>query len=157
VAAKAPEVAPAVGRALTHRWEVSPSDSFDPFLEPHGEGVALAVVVSKSVPVPFLRFEIVYCEKVNWENVGYPGGIPDVPIAANVVDFGAKGDAVTDDHGAITDSSPYLSVRSQRSSQNERLDLKRGDRKIAHQTTGRQRWPHQSFQELQEFVGEVRT
>jgi hypothetical protein len=35
----------------------SPSDPFDPLLELYGERVALAIVVSELVPVPFLRFD----------------------------------------------------------------------------------------------------
>src|SRR5262249_42419265 len=38
--------------------------------------------------------------RIAW-NAGIPGGIPAVQVAANVRDFGAKGDGATDDTAAI--------------------------------------------------------
>lgn len=38
--------------------------------------------------------------KTGW-NVGLPYGIPDVPIVANIKDFGAKGDGISDDSSAF--------------------------------------------------------
>lgn len=38
--------------------------------------------------------------RIEW-SAGVPGGIPDVPIAANAKDFGARGDGVADDAPSI--------------------------------------------------------
>jgi len=44
--------------------------------------------------LPFSRY-------ISWEKAGYPGAIPDVPVRANVKDYGTTGDGRTDDAPAV--------------------------------------------------------
>jgi hypothetical protein len=45
----------------------------------------------------------VYGQAIQW-NPGLAGGIPNIPVVANVRDFGAKGDGVTDDYIAFNNA-----------------------------------------------------
>ncbi|MCF8303325.1 MAG: T9SS type A sorting domain-containing protein [Bacteroidales bacterium] len=42
--------------------------------------------------------------RVSWSQVGYSGELPDPANILNVMDYGATGNGVTDDYGAITDA-----------------------------------------------------
>lgn len=50
-------------------------------------------------------------KRVNWQNTGYDGIIPDPENIINVIDFGAIGDSITNNHTAVTDAIESLQGR----------------------------------------------
>ncbi|NIM96227.1 MAG: hypothetical protein GTO18_21220 [Anaerolineales bacterium] len=64
---------------------------------------SFVLMASLTMPSGNVRAEIIEPSRmVDWTEVGYPGEIPKVPVVVNVMDFGAKGDGITNDYAAIT-------------------------------------------------------